>query len=167
MKLSDSEYKKLIHLLDTATYPSDVELDTMKVRTPGVHRKIIHASGEYNMTPYSLKNNELKNFLSSLTNQDPNNIITIHKGYYGVGSKTIPHIDKSSFTLVIMIDSDLKEGGDFYLKGQLISDFKLKGEYVYYNGGTDIHEVTEVKDGFREVLVVWWLDESNNIKTII
>ena len=58
------------------------------------------------------------------------------------------------------------EGGDFLFNKEKIQ-FKETGEYLLYNGGETLHEVTEIISGNRDVLVIWYRDNTNNTKSII
>lgn len=168
MKLSVDIFDKINKLLDTSLLSSEEEyLKVPETGPPGIYKtnkKYIYAPFE--IVNYSLKNEELKNIVSELCNQDPDKITTIHRFRYFEGSKAVPHFDKASWTFVLIIDSNELEGGEFYLKEKYIDDFKEKGDYVMYNGGTDKHEVKEIKKGYRDVLVVWW-NYDKNTKNLI
>ena len=46
-------------------------------------------------------------------------------------------------------------------------NFKETGEYLLYNGGETLHEVTEIISGNRDVLVVWYRKDIKINKDII
>lgn len=109
---------------------------------------------------YETTNVELVEILSTLANQKPQHLVSLHRIYYTAGDKALPHYDPSTCTLVILLEADFKEGGDLILGGTYIRNFNREGEYVIYNGGKVLHEVKELKDGYREVLVAFWKDPS-------
>lgn len=160
MKLTDEQYNSLISLLELAPLSSDEEFALLEDTAPGVFNSKNYVNGTFKLTSYSLNNPKLKEFFSSLTNQNPDKIVTMHRSRYSEGSRTKPHLDKSTYTLVIILDADLREGGEFYLRGRYMPEFKEKKDYLTYNGGGELHEVREIKKGFREVMVVWWYDKT-------
>lgn len=164
MKLTDIQYNKLKDLLSSAKISKDKEYEELKETAPGVYKTKGYVGGHHKMTYYSLDNTELKKFVSELVNQDENNIVTMHKIQYSPNAKTKAHYDKSTFTLVIMLESIELEGGEFYINNKFVP-FENKKEYITYNGGTDMHEVREIKNGYREVAVFWWFDETKHLKT--
>ncbi len=162
MKVTDTQYNQILKMLDSAIISTSDEHGTLKETAPGVYSTKGYASGVHSLDYYSLNNGDMKTFFSNLVNQKEENIVTMHRIKYSKGAKTNPHYDKSTFTLVIMMDTKNLKGGEFYINGKFIP-FSEKQEYITYNGGKDMHEVREITDGYREVMVVWWYDE-NDIK---
>lgn len=167
MKIEQVHFEKIKELLDSAIPSRNSEIEKLKETAPGVYKNKDYIKSPFKIGNYSLENIELKEYVSNMFNQNPDKITTIHRLKYFEGGATIPHLDRATFTFVLILESDLKEGGEFYLKGKYRPDFKETGDYLTYNGGTDIHEVKEVKKGYRDVLVIWWLDASTNKKSII
>ena len=64
-----------------------------------------------------------------------------------------------------MLDNN-SAGGDFLFNKEKIQ-FKEAGEYLLYNGGETLHEVTEIISGNRDVLVIWYRKDIDNTKSII
>jgi hypothetical protein len=167
MRLEKTHFDNIIYLLDSAVPASDSEVNKLKETAPGVYKNKDYIKSPFKIGNYSLDNIELKEYVSNLFNQNPDKITTIHRLKYFEGGATIPHLDRATYTFVLILDSDLKEGGEFYLKGKYRPDFKETRDYLVYNGGTDIHEVKEVKKGYRDVLVIWWFDETPKQTSLI
>jgi hypothetical protein len=160
MKLTDSQYNRLTYLLSTAKLVDQVEYEQRKKSVPGVINAHWFAKGEHAAKHYSLQNIELVRFLAELAGDPSGELTTIHQGRYEQGSKNVEHIDHATWTMVIMLDANLIKGGEFYLNGEVVPDFRAKGDYITYNGSVERHRVELIEEGFREVLVVWWLDKN-------
>lgn len=165
MKFTTENYSKIKKLLDVAIPSSDKEIDQLQYTARGLYKNIFSDSSPFQIWTYSLRNHELKIFLSNLFNQDPNNITTMHRLKYLEGGSSIRHLDKATCTFVLILDADL-EGGEFYLNDEYRDDFKETGDYLLYNGGSEYHEVKEVKKGYRDVFVVWWNDATKSTSLI-
>lgn len=168
-KLTAEQFKKLKELLSTAKQSTAEEFEELNRATDGVYGKYFNQDMEHDnseggadkhvtstkITSYSLKNTELKNFVSEIFEKDPNSVNTIHTSDYGTGDSVAPHYDVSTFTVVI-ITEDGFEGGEFYLKGEYQPQFKSNGDYITYHGKTSLHEVKEVTQGMRQTLTFWF-----------
>lgn len=168
-KLTPAQFKKLKELLSTAKQSTAEEFEELNRATDGVYGKYFNQNMEHDsseggadkhvtstkITSYSLKNTELKNFVSEIFNQDPNSINTIHTSDYKTGDSVAPHYDVSTFTVVIITEDKFK-GGEFYLKEEYQPQFKSNGDYITYHGKTSLHEVREVTEGIRQTLTFWF-----------
>ena len=158
MKFGTENYLKLKNLLDNAIPSSDKEIHQIKYTVPGLYRNIFSDNSPFKIWTYSLENKELKEFISNLFNQDPTKITSIHRLKYVKGGSAIRHVDRANCTFVLILDADLQEGGEFYLNDIHREDFKETGDYLLYDGGSEYHEVKEIKKGYRDVLVVFWVN---------
>lgn len=165
MKISNEKLLELLSILDTTPMATDIELQLLKKRAPGVYHSDTFGKGEYDVTYYTLKHKPLNDFLYKITNYDAKYLTTLHRIHYVKGSKVSEHVDYSDLTCVIMLDNS-SEGGDFLFNKQKI-EFKEAGEYLLYNGGETLHEVTEIISGNRDVLVIWYRDNIKTNKSII
>lgn len=165
MKLTNKQLSELISILDNTPFANDDELQLLKKRAPGVYHSDTFGKGEYGVTYYTLKHKQLNDFLYKITNYDAKYLTTLHRIRYIKGSKVSEHVDYSDLTCVIMLDNS-SEGGDFILNRQKI-EFKEAGEYLLYNGGETLHEVTEIISGNRDVLVIWYRNNIETNKSII
>jgi hypothetical protein len=171
MKLSENQYKEFKNILDNSTVltPTDQEYQDRKKELPGVfkHETFVLSKAEKSFSSikhYSMDNPELVKFVTELAGNPKGRLFSLHQGYYGEGTYNRPHLDDATWTLVIMVDSDLRKGGDFYLVNEFIPEFKDPGSYVMYDGSRKKHSVTTIEEGWREVLVVWWKDEEEWIE---
>ena len=165
MKFTTENYSKIKRLLDDAIQSSKEEIDQLQYTARGLYKNIFSDSSPFKIWTYSLENHELKQFLSNLFNQDSNNITTMHRLKYLEGGSSIRHLDKATCTFVLILDADL-EGGEFYLNDEYRDDFKKTGDYLLYNGGSEYHEVKEVKKGYWDVFVAWWYDDTKTKTTL-
>lgn len=113
-------------------------------------------------------NIELVKFINSITGYSTESINSFFYVRYNVGDKLPRHRDRSnhdvhnnpehsiSYSFLI---SMCEEGGDFLLNDSLI-DFKTPGKYISFDGQDIFHEITEIKKGTREVLVIWYRPET-------
>jgi hypothetical protein len=187
MRLSENQYNHFRVLLDSSELMNESELAIQAKVVPGVvqhglfvlenkevlrNRKTVReidayrvenipdSSGFSSIKHHSLERNpELVEFLTELAGHPTGKLISMHQGFYGEGTYNNEHKDSATWTMVIIVDADLKKGGDFYLEKKLIEDFREKGDYICYDGSTKRHRVTTIEEGWREVLVVWWWDE--------
>jgi len=165
MKLTNEELVELKNILSSTPSATDTELQLLKKRAPGVYHSDTFGKGEYGIEYYTLKHKPLNNFLFKITNYDSDYLTTLHKIHYIKGSKVTEHVDYSDLTCVIMLENN-SEGGDFLFNKEKIQ-FKETGEYLLYNGGETLHEVTEIISGNRDVLVIWYRNNTSNTKSII
>lgn len=167
MKLTNEQLETIESLMKTSTLIREDERFKLKYYAPGVYDVRNHERGKVEIVNFSLDNPPLVNYLSDLVGEDPKNITTLHTIKYGLGSGLKEHNDKSTATLVITLHSEVEEGGEFWLRGEHRTDFTKRGDYLFYNGGTDLHEVTEIKKGWRMVLVAWWNSRKESLISII
>lgn len=80
-------------------------------------------------------------------------IYSIHMIRYTQGNKCERHLDRSSNQTYIFMLSEEFSGGDLLIDG--VNSNITKGDVVCFNGQKEQHEVTEITDGIRDVLVVW------------
>ena len=120
------------------------------------------------------KNKKLASILNSKTNSSINDIISLHYIKYVEGSCMKRHLDthlvkseypKNGITTIFLLEMS-DEGGEFLLN-DINTNFKTPGTYISFNGNTTLHEVTEIKKGVREVVVLWYYPSNTIKKTII
>ena len=140
-KITSDQFSKLKELLLTAKQSTAEEFEELNKATDGVYEKYFNQDMEHDdslggddkhvtstkITSYSLRNTELKKFVSGIFDQDPDTVTTIHTSDYGIGDSVASHYDISTFTVVI-ITEDAFEGGEFYLKGKYQPQFKSNGD---------------------------------------
>ena len=164
-KLTELELQTLRKLCDGVLEAEEEHKKFLSERAPGLTFYEKHGKGNMILTPLSLKNNELIDFLTEKTKLPKEDIVSIHFTEYSEGSETTDHRDSnSSHTFLFLLNSATK-GGDLKVDGHLI-DFKEEGSWVVYDGGKLLHGVTEIQEGFRKVLVIWYGKSINN-KSII
>jgi predicted 2-oxoglutarate/Fe(II)-dependent dioxygenase YbiX len=109
------------------------------------------------------KNKKLASILNYKTNSSINDIISLHYIKYVEGSCMKKHLDTNlvkhtyptnGITTIFLLEM-CEEGGDFLLN-DINTNFNKPGTYISFNGNTTPHEVTEIKKGFREVVVLWY-----------
>ena len=168
-KLNSEQFSKLKELLSSAKESTAEEYEELNRATYGVYSKYFKKNMEHDsskgnpnkhissskMTSYSLKNTELKNFISEIVGQDPETVNTIHTVDYFAGDSVGPHCDVSTFTVVIITEDNF-EGGEFYLRGKHQPQFISNGDYLTYNGKISLHEVREVTKGYRQTLTLFY-----------
>ena len=167
MKLTEEQLSHIEFLLENSFLLKSKERVKLKYTAPGVYDVRNHERGKVEIVNYSLENTEIIEYLSNLVGENPSKMTTLHTIKYGLGSGLKEHNDKSTATLVITLHSEVEEGGEFWLRGEHRTDFTERGDYLFYNGGTDLHEVTEIKKGWRMVLVAWWHENKENIGSLI
>lgn len=120
------------------------------------------------------KNKKLVSILNNKTNSSVNDIISLHYIKYIEGSCMKKHLDTNlvkhtyptnGLTTIFLLEMS-EEGGEFLLN-DANTNFKKPGTYITFNGNTTTHEVTEIKKGIREVVVLWYYPPNNIKKTII
>lgn len=120
------------------------------------------------------KNKKLVSILNSKTNSSINDIISLHYIKYVEGSCMKKHLDTNlvkhtyptnGLTTIFLLEMS-EEGGEFLLN-DTNTNFKKPGTYITFNGNTTTHEVTEIKKGIREVVVLWYYPSNSIKKTII
>jgi predicted 2-oxoglutarate/Fe(II)-dependent dioxygenase YbiX len=109
------------------------------------------------------KNKKLVSILTSKTNSLIDNVISLHYIKYVEGTCMKRHMDtalvKQSYptngiTTIFLLEMS-EAGGDFLLN-DTNTNFNIPGTYISFNGNTTPHEVTEIKKGIREVVVLWY-----------
>ena len=163
MKLSNHQLSTLKSILSNTPLATKEELQLLKTRAPGVFHSDTYGRGGYGIKYYTLKYKPLNDFLYKITKWEPKYLTTLHQIKYNVGSRVAEHVDYSDLTCVIMLNNN-SEGGDFIFNKEKI-EFKETGEYVLYNGGETLHEVTEIHSGNRDVLVIWYRKNIEEPKT--
>jgi predicted 2-oxoglutarate/Fe(II)-dependent dioxygenase YbiX len=120
------------------------------------------------------KNKKLVSILNSKTNSSIPNIISLHHITYVEGTCMKRHLDTAlvkhtyptnGITTIFLLEM-CEEGGDFLLN-DINTNFNKPGTYISFNGNTTPHEVTEIKKGLREVVVLWYYPSNSTKKTII
>lgn len=108
-------------------------------------------------------NKPLAEFVNSITGYSLKDITSMHFIRYGVGQSLTRHKDETmldiknpdkSLSIVFMLNTPTR-GGEFYLDDKLV-EFNKVGQYVEFYGKEQYHEVKEVTEGVREVLVMWY-----------
>ena len=114
-------------------------------------------------------NLELANFMVNLTGHTLDDITSMHYVSYEEGQFLRAHKDQGYFrpgrtisaanipdskTWIFLLQA-ADEGGRLIVDHK-DSMLKKPGEYVYFDGYTDEHEVTVVEKGYRETLVMWY-----------
>lgn len=162
MRLSNQEIDFLLNELSISTLMNENEIKYMIKTHPQIYYNMGGKGGDglsiFTQKSYifSLNNHNLKFFLSNKFNEDINSVYSIHKLIYGVGGMAKRHRDKSTtYKSVSIVLSDNFKGGDMYINDKLVEMNSL-GDYIIFNGSEDFHEVKEVTEGKREVLIVWF-----------
>lgn len=164
-KLTELELQTLRELCNDVLEAEEEHKKFLSQKAPGLTFYKKHGKGNMVLTPLSLKNNTLVDFLTEKTQLPKKNIVSIHFTEYNEESETTEHRDSnSSHTCLFLLNSSSK-GGDLKIDNQII-DFKEEGSWVVFDGGKLLHGVTKIEKGFRKVLVVWYGKSINN-KSII
>ena len=153
-KLTIEQFDKLTDLISNAISESYSKYSTIN----GPIKKRLKTQ----VTPISFKNKELVSFLCEIAKQDPKIVKNIHLVDYKPGEIFDEHKDLSALTLVIITKDEFK-GGELFIDGEPIHDFKSNGDYLIFNGNKYPHGVTEITEGSRQTISVFF-DE--NISTI-
>lgn len=110
-----------------------------------------------------IDNIHLRNIIDKIIHPSES-VYSIHLLRYTIGDSCKKHIDRSSFNTYIFILTDGFTGGRLLVDD--VDTNALKGDVVVFNGNIEHHEVTEITNGVRDVLVVW-TGESRKETTII
>ena len=165
-KLTELELLTLRKLCDGVKEAEKEHLTFLSQRAPGLTFYEKHGKGNMILTPLSIKQNkELIHFLTPITKLPQEDIVSIHFTEYNFGSETTDHRDSNSTHTVLFLLNSATKGGDLRVDGQLI-DFKEEGSWIVYDGGKLLHGVTEIEEGNRKVLVIWY-GKGPTIKTCI
>jgi hypothetical protein len=164
-KLTDDEFDYLRELCNTAKLAEKEQLDFLTHKAPGLTFYKKHGKGNMTLTPLSLKNKELINFLSSKTNLPKEDIVSLHFTEYEVGGETTDHRDSNSSNTFLFLLNSATKGGDLRVDNELLN-FTKEGSWVGYDGGKLLHGVTKIEQGYRKVLVAWY-GESKFKKVLI
>lgn len=154
-KLSSTEFELLNQLCGSAKLAEKEQLDFLTHKAPGLTFYKKHGKGNMTLTPLSLNNLELVEFLTQKTKLPKKDIVSIHFTDYNVGGETTDHRDSNSSNTFLFLLNSATEGGDLRVDGKII-DFREAGSWVVYDGGKLLHGVTEIKEGYRKVLVIWY-----------
>ncbi len=163
MKLTNEKLVELKNILSDTPLANYTESELLKARAPGVHDSKRYY--EMESRHHTLSHEPLNKFLYEITKWESKYLTSIHTIKYKQGNKVKEHLDYSDLTCVIMLENN-SIGGDFLFNKEKIQ-FKEAGEYLLYNGGETLHEVTELISGNRDVLVIWYRNDISNTKSII
>ena len=162
MKLSNEEINILLNELSSASLMNKDEIKYIEKAHPQLYYTMEgkRENGVSLLTEksymYSLNNYNLKKFLSDKFNEDIDDVYSIHKLIYGVGGEAKKHRDRfTTHKTVSIILSDNFKGGDMYINDEFVEMNSL-GDYVVFDGAKDLHEIKEITDGQREVLIIWF-----------
>lgn len=114
-------------------------------------------------------NIELSNYMVNLTGHNLKDITSMHYVSYEEGQFLRAHKDEGYFRPGRTINAANIPGSKTWIfllqaadkGGRLLVDHKdsmleKPGEYLYFDGYADEHEVTVVEEGYRETLVMWY-----------
>ena len=152
-KLTTEQFTNLKDLIDNAITESHSKYSTME----GPIKKRLKTQ----VTPISFENKELVEFLCEIAKQDPIKVKNLHLVDYTPGELFEEHKDLSALTLVIITEDNFK-GGELYIDGEPIHDFKSNGDYLIFNGQKHLHGLTEITEGLRQTISVFF-DEKISI----
>ena len=146
-KLTTEQFTKLKDLM------SDVKTEGYSKYTTiqGPNKKRLKTQ----FIPVSFENKELVKFLCTIAKQDTLKVKNIHIVNYRPGELINEHRDLSALTLVIITEDNFK-GGELVLNGTVVDDFKSNGDYMIFNGAKNPHSVTEITEGFRQTISVFF-----------
>jgi hypothetical protein len=172
MKLTPDEFFHLKTELEITPLMTDEELYFIKSAHPQLYYSTIgkHDQGVSLITEntfiFSLKNETLNKFICEKFDEPLENLYMIHRLIYGVGGHGKRHKDRfTTHKTVSIILSDKFEGGEMFINDKQI-ELNKKGDYVCFNGGTDWHEIKEIKKGHRDVLIVWFSKKQSKFSLI-
>ena len=162
MILSNDEYIFLKTELDNTPIMKDDELKYVRLAHPQLYYTTqnvkddsvaLHTEKSY---VYQLTNEKLNKFICDKFNEPIEHLYMMHRLFYGKNGYAQKHRDRfTTHKTVSIIMGDTFSGGDMYVNNQLQNMNKI-GEYVCFNGGTDEHEIKEITDGVRDVLIIWF-----------
>ena len=115
------------------------------------------------LTHYSFRNERLNKIISDISKRDIKDAISLHTVEVGPPEGTVLHRDSHSHLTVNILLEDNFEGGELYLNYKKYDGLREKGDYVFYNGFEDYHEIKPVTKGKRKSLVVWYAKEKTFI----
>jgi hypothetical protein len=172
MKLSKEEYQFLKSELENTNILTEDELRYIKSAHDRMYYTTHNIKIEGNVLHtescwfYNLENKKLNTFLCEKFNEPLNNLYTIHRLMYGVGGKCDKHKDRFTThkTVSIILSNDF-EGGDMYINDEKV-EMNSEGDYISFNGGKDFHEVKEIINGKRDVLIVWFSNKQSKFTLI-
>jgi len=164
-KLTNTELETLRHLCKDVLLAEEEHKRFLSEKAPGLTFYEKHGKGNMILTPLSLKNHKLIDFLTDKTKLPKEDIVSVHFTEYNVGSQTTDHRDSNSSNTVLFLLNSATKGGDLRVDNTIM-DFRDEGSWIVYDGGKLFHGVTEIEEGFRKVLVIWY-GNSINKKTII
>ncbi len=152
--LTNKEFEHLYSLLLSAKLMDENELMSLQKRHP--YAVIIEGSAlkVSNKKYYSLDNKNLNNFILEKFGKPEYNIDFFYELVYEVGDSTTAHLDKkisAQTTLVLLSETFL--GGELLIDKKNMNFNKI-GQFVNFEGYRQLHEVTKIESGKRNVLVI-------------
>lgn len=151
-ELKEDVYNLILNKLHYAKEKNEIELNKMKqIHMPVVDTRNRLMNIETSIH-YSNSNNELYNLLHKEFGNEDLVLDCFYKFKYNVGDFANPHYDGYSHQTSILLLSDEFTGGDFFINDKKV-DFNKKGKYIQFNS-EQIHSVSEIISGYREVLVM-------------
>lgn len=172
MILSTDDINFLITELKNTPIMSEDDLTYIK----SAHRQLYNASKNLRTDEvslftnkcliYKLENKKLNEYICKLFNEPIENLYTMHRLLYSEGDFAKRHKDRfTTHKTVSLLLSDEFKGGDMYINDTKVSMNNL-GDYVCFNGGKDFHEVKEVTEGKRDVLIIWFSKKQSKFSLI-
>lgn len=172
MILSNNEYNFLKTELDNTPIMSDNELKYVKLAHPQLYYTTKNIKNESvalyteKSYVYHLTNEKLNKFICDKFDEPIKNLYMMHRLFYGKGGFAKKHRDRfTTHKTISIIMNDEFTGGDMYINNKLVNMNK-QGEYVSFNGSTDEHEITEITNGVRDVLIVWFSKKQSKFEII-
>lgn len=104
---------------------------------------------------YTLTNKKLNDYIRKLFNESNKELIVISEVTYDVGGFALPHFDPDSKITYNLMIGDSFEGGDVHLE-EVLQDFYKRGDVVFFNGANQKHSVSEITNGNRVMLSIWF-----------
>lgn len=155
--LSESDFSRLKEL---------VALSLLNPKNPKLGRTDDYLADS---TFFRTNNNlELVKFINNITGYNIESINSFFYVRYNVGDKLPRHRDRSNHDIHSNPEHSIsysfllnmcEQGGEFLLDDEEI-DFSTPGQYISFDGQDIFHEITEIKKGTREVLVIWYRPET-------
>ena len=172
MKLTKEELGVLINELKIASVMDENEMKYIKNAHPQLYYTVEGKRGDNVSISteksyiYSLNNYNLKKILCEKFNEDIKNVYSIHKLIYGVGGNAKKHRDRFTThkTVSIILPGNFK-GGEMFINDEIVEMFN-PGDYIVFDGSKDLHEVKEITEGKREVLIIWFSKKPANFNII-
>jgi len=157
--LSNEDLKKLNEIVDSSlSNPTNPNLASMD---------------EYQQSTTFFKpfdNKELSNFINNITGYTIPQINSLFYITYNEGDKLPVHRDRRNPSIKQNPDHSIsysflldmcEEGGEFLVDNTDVN-FKLPGQYLWFDGWDILHEIKEVKKGQRRVLIVWYREANTS-----